>query len=51
MPCKMILDKAHEYNATVTAFYIGILLKAIFEDNFNSKKKRSYNNMASGLNI
>jgi len=32
MSCKMILDKAHEYNGTITAFFIGILLKAIFEE-------------------
>jgi len=32
MSSKAILDKAHEYNVTVTAFFIGILLKAIFEE-------------------
>lgn len=32
MSSKLVLDKAHSYNATVTAFYIGILLKAIFEE-------------------
>lgn len=32
MPCKLVLDKAHEYSATITSFFIGILLKAIFEE-------------------
>ena len=32
MPCKMVLDKAHEYNCTVTSLFIGILLKSIFEE-------------------
>ncbi len=32
MPCKMVLDKAHEYNVTVTSLFIGILLDSIFRE-------------------
>ena len=31
MSSKMILNKAHSYNATVTSFLVGVLLKSIYE--------------------
>jgi len=40
MPCKIVLDKAHECSATITAFYIGILLKSIFEEMPVSERKK-----------
>jgi len=40
MPCKLVLNKAHDYNATVTSFIIGILLKSIFEEMPVSERKK-----------
>lgn len=40
MSSKAVLDKAHEYGVTVTAFITGVLLRAVFESMSFSDRKR-----------